>query len=128
MGPENEATEREFIERRGTSGRAIAEDLRRWLKVLVVLQVVTVLGLGGVVFYFGHKTTVATDALCNLRAGQVRQLRQSQDFVAKHPNGGFGYTRKEIDKLIGESVAEIAALDTLGCASVPIQAPGKETP
>lgn len=128
MGPEIEATEPEdrgLVERRAPNGRAVADDLKRWLKILVVLQVVTALALIGVVVYFGHKTAVATDALCNLRAGQVRQLRQSQDFVTKHPNGGFGFTRAQIDRTIAESIKNIAALDTLDCPAVPILDLGK---
>lgn len=133
MGPEIEDTENELVERRAPSGRAVADDLKRWLKILVALQVLTAVALIGVVVYFGHKTQVATDALCNLRAQQVRTLRQSQDFRAKHPNGGFGYSGAQIDRLIAESVQSIAALDTLGCPSVPITVPpgsppGKETP
>lgn len=107
-------------ERRRPSGQTVADELRRRLNVLIAMQVVMTLALGGVVWYFANQATTAKDALCNLRSDQIVRIRTSQDFLVAHPHGIPGISPKVIKQGIQQASRVVDALDELGCPSVPL--------
>lgn len=108
--------------RRPTSAQTVADELRRRLNVLIAMQVVMTLALGGVVWYFAVQASHAHDALCNLRSDQVVRIRTSQEFLDAHPNGVQGISRKVIVQGIQQATRVVGALDELGCPAVPVGA------
>lgn len=110
-------------------GQTVADELRKRLNLLIVMQVVMTLALGGTVLYFAVQAGKTHDALCNLRADQVARIRTSQEFLTEHPHGAGGISRKIIIQGIDQATKVVASLDGLGCPSVPVAlVPGKETP
>jgi hypothetical protein len=101
-------------------GDTVAAELRRRLNLLVVIQILIAIALGGVVWYFAVQAASAHDALCNLRGDQVRRLVTTQDFLSKHPHGVQGISRATFEQQIRNSKQVIKALDDLGCPAAKI--------
>lgn len=59
-------------------------------------------------------------SLCVLRLDLERQVKGSVDFLAKHPDGAFGFTKAEILAGIDRQSRTILALSTLDCTHVEI--------
>lgn len=104
-----------------TDDPTIGDKIMRRLRYLTVSNVVLGVTLILAVWYYAGKAAESHDALCNIRAGQVRGLITAQRFKEKHPEGApaIGYSAKDVDRAIAEAAAQVKALDPLACPAVP---------
>jgi hypothetical protein len=94
-----------------------AKELRRSLRVLIVLTVVLYVILGGVAFYTYQLGQKNKRALCTIRANAQTRADATQDFLLRHPNGIPGVTVLDLNRSINAYRATVHALDDVNCTS-----------
>lgn len=111
----------------------IATELLTKLRHLTVLTVVLYAVVIGTTIWFridsNHRrdqiaqvTKTTKDALCTYRDDLQLKIRDSQLYLAAHPEGAFGYTANQIQQSIDDRRRAVIALAPLGCPGLD---PGK---
>lgn len=99
-------------------GSKTARELRRWLKILIVMTVLLYLILAG----FGYVSWILsnrnTDALCSLRQDVERRIETSQQFLIDNPRGIPGIEPRVIRQQIQNNQRTVRALNSLNCPSI----------
>lgn len=98
-----------------------AKELRRGLRILMVLTAVLYFFMVGFAFYVYNQGQRNTRALCTIRDNAQGRVDQGQAFLQDHPNGITGLTPDDIQRGIDSSTATVKALSDVDC-------PPPETP
>lgn len=93
----------------------IARDVRRLLRVLVVLTAVLYLALLGLFVWTRHDASATSHALCALRTDLQTRVQSSRDFLRSNPNGIPGIPVSVIQDSIVNQESSIRALSSLSC-------------
>lgn len=95
----------------------VAVEIRRTLRVLVVLTLVLYFGVAGLAIKTYSDSRRTEKSLCTLRTDLKKQVRASVAFLADHPEGlpKAGITAKQILDGVRARQSTIKALDRLNC-------------
>jgi hypothetical protein len=108
--PDTEVTE--------VKSSAVADSLRKTLRLLVIATIVLYLVMVGIGIKIWQDGKATTDALCTYRADLITRVNASIAFLSEHPDGlpEAGVTAKSISDGINNQQHAILALADLNCS------------